>query len=191
MLVVESALVAWNTWSRWSNLQTGLHDNPSRDNVCGLPCLSMGSSPMAIEFPCCQCGEMMRTPSSAGGKKGKCAHCATVQPIPRQSQPAASGNGKIEFDCQKCRQTVRVPAAAAGKKGRCPHCQQVVQIPDKSQPPVLPEQAATHSPTPASGNGKIEFDCQKCRQTVRVPAAAAGKKGRCPHCQQVVQIPAR
>ena len=190
MLVVESALVAWNTWSRWSNLQTGSHDNPSRNNVCGLPCLSMGSSPMAIEFPCCQCGEMMRTPNSAAGKKGKCAHCGTVQPIPRQSQPVAIANGKIEFDCQQCWKTVRVPAKSAGKKGRCPHCQEVVQIPQQSQPPTGPEQNASET-TPTVANGKIEFDCQQCWKTVRVPAKSAGKKGRCPHCQEVVQIPAR
>ncbi|MEE3368160.1 MAG: hypothetical protein VX346_02325 [Planctomycetota bacterium] len=151
---------------------------------------------MAIEFPCCQCREMMRTPNSAAGKKGKCAHCGTVQSIPRQSQPAASANGKIEFDCQQCRQTVRVPATSAGKKGRCPHCQQVVQIPQQAQPPAVPDQN-TEQTTPrqsqpaASANGKIEFDCQQCWKTVRVPATSAGKKGRCPHCQQVVQIPAR
>ena len=172
-------------------VQTASHENPSRDDVCGLPCPSIGSSQMAIEFPCCQCREMMRTPNSAAGKKGKCAHCGVVQQIPPKSQPAVTANGKIEFDCQQCRQTVRVPATAAGKKGRCPHCQEVVQIPEQSQPPAVPQQTTTQTAAPESANGKIEFDCQQCRQTVRVPATAAGKKGRCPHCQEVVQIPAR
>ena len=36
----------------------------------------------------------------------------------------------------------------------------------------------------------IEFPCPTCRQQVRTPDAAAGKKGRCPNCGTVVIIPA-
>jgi hypothetical protein len=36
----------------------------------------------------------------------------------------------------------------------------------------------------------IEFPCPTCRQQVRTPDAAAGKKGRCPSCGTVVIIPA-
>lgn len=36
----------------------------------------------------------------------------------------------------------------------------------------------------------IEFSCPHCHELVRTADAAAGKKGRCPHCQAVVQIPA-
>src|SRR5687768_17910710 len=36
----------------------------------------------------------------------------------------------------------------------------------------------------------IEFPCPTCRQQVRTPDAAAGKKGRCPNCGTVVVIPA-
>jgi hypothetical protein len=35
----------------------------------------------------------------------------------------------------------------------------------------------------------IEFACTTCRQTVRVGDAAAGKKGKCPHCATILQIP--
>jgi len=35
----------------------------------------------------------------------------------------------------------------------------------------------------------ISFPCESCGQTVRTPMSAAGKKGKCPHCQAVVQIP--
>jgi predicted RNA-binding Zn-ribbon protein involved in translation (DUF1610 family) len=37
---------------------------------------------MAIEFPCAKCGQLVRTPDSAAGKKGKCPGCGQVQPIP-------------------------------------------------------------------------------------------------------------
>lgn len=35
----------------------------------------------------------------------------------------------------------------------------------------------------------IEFACTTCSQTVRVGDAAAGKKGKCPHCATILQIP--
>jgi predicted RNA-binding Zn-ribbon protein involved in translation (DUF1610 family) len=36
----------------------------------------------------------------------------------------------------------------------------------------------------------IEFGCSSCGKTVRVADSAAGKKGKCPHCATVLQIPA-
>jgi DNA-directed RNA polymerase subunit RPC12/RpoP len=35
----------------------------------------------------------------------------------------------------------------------------------------------------------IEFACSSCQQTVRVSDAAAGKKGRCPKCGSILDIP--
>ena len=35
----------------------------------------------------------------------------------------------------------------------------------------------------------IQFTCEHCRQPVRVDDVHRGKKGRCPHCKQVVSIP--
>lgn len=35
----------------------------------------------------------------------------------------------------------------------------------------------------------IEFSCPTCFQLVRTPEGTAGKKGKCPHCGAVVQIP--
>lgn len=36
----------------------------------------------------------------------------------------------------------------------------------------------------------IRFDCKHCGNSVRVADSFAGKKGRCPSCKQIVQIPA-
>lgn len=36
----------------------------------------------------------------------------------------------------------------------------------------------------------IRFECEHCRRPVRVDDAHGGKRGRCPHCQGVVSIPA-
>ena len=35
----------------------------------------------------------------------------------------------------------------------------------------------------------IRFACEHCGKPVRVPEAAGGKKGRCPFCKAVVDIP--
>src|SRR5690349_1409986 len=42
---------------------------------------------MAIEFPCARCGQLVRTPDSAAGKKGKCPSCGQVQRIPSSETP--------------------------------------------------------------------------------------------------------
>jgi phage FluMu protein Com len=108
----------------------------------------------------------------------------------------------IEFSCPSCRQLVRTPDSAGGKKGKCPQCQTVVQIPPapaagKRHMPVTPlaqpkapAGASRHAAT-ISAAAPIEFFCVSCGQLVRTPATTAGKKGKCPHCSEVVQIPER
>jgi hypothetical protein len=44
---------------------------------------------MPIEFSCTACGQLVRTPDSAAGKKGKCPHCGTIAQIPLAIPPAA------------------------------------------------------------------------------------------------------
>lgn len=124
----------------------------------------------------------------------------------------------IEFTCPSCQYLVRTPDTAAGKKGKCPQCQSIVQIPGvassgKSPAPAKPapakpaaaapqpaiepspvKKAAPAKPAvapakPAAPAGTLEFYCNSCGEVVRTPATAAGKKGKCPHCQSVVQIP--
>lgn len=102
---------------------------------------------MPIEFPCSTCGQLVRTPETAAGKKGKCPHCAAIVEIPLRSQRTedrrqGTAGVTISFPCESCGETVRTPMSAAGKKGKCPHCQAVVQIPGGASP-------APASPTPA------------------------------------------
>ncbi|MCU0879760.1 MAG: AAA family ATPase [Pirellulaceae bacterium] len=40
-----------------------------------------------------------------------------------------------------------------------------------------------------SAPGNIEFSCANCGRTLKVPAAAAGKRASCPQCNAVVQVP--
>ncbi len=149
---------------------------------------SVASKPNKIEFHCGSCAKVVKTPGSAAGKKGKCPHCGSVVQIPLKSNVVqeASSASPIEFPCPSCRGTVRSPASTAGKKGKCPHCQLVVKIPDKSQP------LATEAPLPAPAapaGGAIVFACPGCSHEVRSPASSAGKKGKCPKCSQIFEIP--
>ena len=117
----------------------------------------------------------------------------------------------IEFPCPSCRQQVRTPDAAAGKKGQCPNCGALVMIP---APAVLVKPAEGRAEDRGQGTGDrasgvgsrelepeakgqlsadgrtIEFACTSCGMLVRTPATAAGRKGKCPHCFEVVHIPA-
>ncbi|HVX15205.1 MAG TPA: Yip1 family protein [Pirellulales bacterium] len=45
---------------------------------------------MAIEFPCAQCGKLLRVGDDAAGKQARCPSCGTVQAIPFGSAGASS-----------------------------------------------------------------------------------------------------
>ena len=100
----------------------------------------------------------------------------------------------IEFHCPGCGKLMRTPDETAGRKGKCPHCGTKVQIPDASlaapAPPLeVPPLPAVTSPAPESPAGTIQFFCASCGGRLQVPAANAGKQGRCPKCGAVTLIP--
>jgi len=102
----------------------------------------------------------------------------------------------IEFQCPSCQQLFRTPEQAAGKKGKCPHCGSVFTIPATASPAGPAPAASAPAPMPAAApaaaeaSDKIEFPCSQCGCPVRTPASMAGKKGKCPSCGAVFQIPA-
>ncbi|HEX5104046.1 MAG TPA: YIP1 family protein [Pirellulaceae bacterium] len=117
---------------------------------------------MPIEFPCTTCGQLVRTPESAAGKKGKCPHCASIVQIPAAGGQGTGdrGQGAVE------RRRTEDRGQGTGSRGQ-----------------------GTGGGAPAAGGAVISFPCGSCGQTVRTPMSAAGKKGKCPHCHAVVQIP--
>lgn len=105
----------------------------------------------------------------------------------------------IEFSCPECATLIRTPDATAGKKGKCPGCAAIVRIPGgtgpvSTKPAAAPPVTKRTAPPPqpaaeAVDTGPLEFFCSVCGQVVRTPRSAAGKKGKCPHCNGVIQIP--
>ena len=132
----------------------------------------------------------MRAPDASAGKRGQCPQCGNVNTIPAASDAgtleeeagASTATGTIEFPCGSCGKQMRTPASAAGKKGKCPACSAVFTIPAA----VAKSAAAPARPVPT---GPIEFACSNCGHTVKTPGSAAGKKGKCPRCQAVIDIP--
>lgn len=106
----------------------------------------------------------------------------------------------IEFSCPECTTLIRTPDATAGKKGKCPSCAAIVRIPGGAAPtapatatpaksPLKPTTPPAQSAPEPAETGPLEFFCSVCGQIVRTPRSAAGKKGKCPHCNGVIQIP--
>ncbi|MCA9123274.1 MAG: hypothetical protein H6821_01130 [Planctomycetaceae bacterium] len=115
----------------------------------------------------------------------------------------------IRLDCSRCGENLSIAAANAGKKGECPHCGEIISIPWKSPsslerwkgtpkseaiPSVTRTSTAASKEPPSlvrAGGEKIEFHCSNCHEVVRVGAAAAGKRGQCPRCKAVINIPTK
>jgi hypothetical protein len=90
---------------------------------------------------------------------------------------------------------VRTPDASAGKRGRCPQCHQIVEIPEqravgqRSDSKVIPARPAAPDVTVSESGESIQFFCFACGKIIRTTTAVAGKRGRCPHCREVIQVP--
>jgi len=101
----------------------------------------------------------------------------------------------IEFHCPQCQRLMRTPDATAGKKGKCPGCGAITDIPARPrvarESPAPAPLASWAAPVtaPAAASDKIEFPCSQCGKPVRTAASLAGKKGKCPNCGGIFQIP--
>lgn len=119
------------------------------------------------------------------------ARAAVSAPAVTAAPEPASVADKIEFICPKCGLPVQTPLATAGRKGKCPSCRAIVLIPDSpSVPPTSPPpQVRPARQRSAAPRQRCDFSCPHCGNLVRPPPGAAGKKGRCPTCSRVVDIP--
>jgi tRNA A-37 threonylcarbamoyl transferase component Bud32 len=119
-------------------------------------------------------------------------HCVSATPTP-PAAPAPTPD-KIEFACPKCGLLVQTLRSSAGKKGRCPNCGEIVpvaaiaDVADASSPPAVVPSAGS-PPQPSAPPQRLEFSCPHCHNIVRTPTGIAGKKGRCPWCRRIVEIP--
>jgi predicted RNA-binding Zn-ribbon protein involved in translation (DUF1610 family) len=89
---------------------------------------------------------------------------------------------------------IRTPDGTVGKRAKCPHCGELTLVPgpqSAAEPAGSARPAlASRSPQASDDIGqRIEFPCPACKLQMRTPAAAAGKRGKCPNCGATVQIP--
>jgi len=89
----------------------------------------------------------------------------------------------IVVSCGQCGKTLRVPDDAAGKQGKCPHCGALIRIPAPEPPVAEPVVEVSAEP--------IVIQCGQCGKNLRVPAEAAGKRGKCPSCGTLLEIPSQ
>jgi hypothetical protein len=90
---------------------------------------------------------------------------------------------------------VRTPDASAGKRGRCPQCQGIVQIPaqqaagHRCDSRVIAARVVAPEVTVSDSGESIQFFCFACGKIIRTTTAVAGKRGRCPHCREIIEVP--
>jgi hypothetical protein len=86
----------------------------------------------------------------------------------------------IEYRCPSCGKKRTAPAEIAGQNRKCPHCGRMTMVPG-----ALPQMQRTDQLLLTQHT----VTCPHCGKTGKVPNNALGKKGRCPTCQRVFQIP--
>jgi serine/threonine protein kinase len=141
-------------------------------------------------------GTASDTPDSKSGVQlnaSQIARLAASVSTRKKPERSPAKPKKIEFECPECRLPVRTPASTAGKKGKCPNCGAVVQIPRQSTI-SLPSGSADGNlpavvPASADSSSRMEFPCPRCRTPVRLPPGASGKKGKCPTCSAIFDLP--
>lgn len=130
---------------------------------------------MPIEFACSSCQQTVRVSDAAAGKKGKCPKCGSIMDIPVAGSAASAAPARP----QPASSPARPAAAAAAPK---PAANSAAKPALKPPAPPAPQPVAK-----VSGNN-ISFTCPSCAKPIVAPAALAGKKGKCPHCQAKVVI---
>lgn len=118
---------------------------------------------MPIEFDCPHCNQLVATPESAAGKKGRCPSCKSVVQIPMASTKKmapvrqVAPNEAFEFPCPSCGNAMRATGALIGKKGRCASCKSVVTI-EAPRDTAAPVSNQAVSNQPASGKSARAVD---------------------------------
>ena len=105
----------------------------------------------------------------------------------------------IEYECPECFEPMQSPDELAGCVEVCPACGKHVPVAENdgivAPPENLVDQTKSH-PAATSPNGvppalpaPIHFQCETCRQRIRVEEKCAGLKYKCPRCGTSGTIP--
>lgn len=90
---------------------------------------------------------------------------------------------RISVRCGGCEAKFRLPESAAGKRARCPKCSTEFRV------PVASGAAAVAEAERPAADDRIRFACAECGGSIKAPAAAAGRRVKCPRCSAVQTVP--
>ncbi|MGY8767749.1 MAG: hypothetical protein ACKVH8_04855 [Pirellulales bacterium] len=88
--------------------------------------------------------------------------------------------------CNQCDKKLYVPSKFAGLKHACPHCQAMITIPDVKKSNQTSRKKFEPKPEPLPN---IDVFCNRCQTKLSAPSDFAGKKIKCPRCQDILSIP--
>lgn len=143
---------------------------PGRAAESGDPSASDTSDKISFE---CSCGKILSASADMVGNKARCPRCGTMSRVPPES-------------------TAVPPSPPVVKPGPALTPEDLQPKSFKPREERRKRSGFRTMPEPTRGvpsHTTIEFPCSYCEKLVRTPASAAGKKGRCPHCNAVVLIP--
>src|SRR5438309_7718385 len=96
----------------------------------------------------------------------------------------------IAFSCA-CGAGLSVPDSMAGKKGKCPTCGALLAVPATAPSRfALASSELGASRLPEEDRPAIRFRCPRCKRTLRVALALAGRPGKCAACGAGFTAPA-
>lgn len=105
----------------------------------------------------------------------------------------------IRFRCPGCQKVLSVKEHLAGKRAPCPACKHPLQIPvPKQATQAKLEEAAVALLTGEMEEQQqeqqvqetIKFECEFCDEEIEFSVELAGKREQCPHCRNLVKVPA-
>lgn len=132
---------------------------------------------MAIPVRCPACRATFQARDEKAGMKGACPKCGGPIQV-ASAKPGPTGAAQTSAGKQPAAPPTGKPTA------RTTQAQPVGQ----QRSPAVAGAKAASAIQPAQA-GAISFACDLCGKQIKAPATLAGKKGRCPGCQQMLEIP--
>ena len=119
----------------------------------------------SIEFPCSQCGRVLKVARSAAGRQAKCPQCEAVQPVPTISDVAAPGGLSSESSSFASYGAPATPVAPVAPPSSPAAAPTAAFNPVPSAPSSIPSPITSTPANPASPAPIASFQSPARRET--------------------------